>query len=473
MRLNATIIAVVTMLFWSGIARAQAAGPLPPVQRVAAGAQNPLSGGIPTGAPTATVLSLSLKDAVDRGLRYNLGIALGQQSIRAAQSSRLRALSSLLPHVTAMTSETVEQVNLASVGFTGFSGINPVVGPFSVFDVRAFLSQSLVNFSKLDEWRAGKENLDAAEHSYKNTRDLVVLACLQLYLQAHNGSSRIEAARAQLKTAQSLYDLAVSRKNAGFVSGIEVLRAQVQMQGQQQRLIVAENEFAKQKLNLAQAVGLPLGQQFDLTEEIPFAPLTGLTPDAAVQEAYRNRGDYQGALARVQAAEDLRRAATRQRLPSLDLNANYGDLGPRPSTSHGTFAVALNLRVPIFQGRETEARILEADVQLEQQKAELESLRARIHYEIQTALLDLKSSEDRVLVAKSNLDLATEQVVQAQDRFAAGVASNIEVVLAQDALAVATEDHIASLYAHNLAKAALAQAIGAAESGYARFLHGK
>jgi outer membrane protein TolC len=157
----------------------------------------------------------------------------------------------------------------------------------------------------------------------------------------------------------------------------------------------------------------------------------------------------------------------------MNLNADYGDIGQHPTSSHGTFSVALSLRIPVFQGREVEAMIMSADARLAQQKAELESLRARVYYEIQSALLDIKSAEDRVQVAKSNLDLANQQVVQAQDRFSSGVESNIEVVQAQDALAAATEDYISSLYAHNIAKVYLAQAMGMAEAGYDRFLRGK
>lgn len=435
--------------------------------------QSPLSGGIPSGSPAPGVLPLSLGDAVDRGLRYNLGIALGQQSVRATQGSRLRVLSALLPHLTAAASESVEQVNLASFGFRGLPGVPGIVGPFSVFDMRAILSQPLLNLSKRDELRAGTENVQAAEHSYKNTRNLVVLVCLQLYTQAVAGSSRIEANLAELKTAQALYDLAVSRRSAGLVPGIEVLRAQVQMQAQQQRLIVARNDFAKQKLSLAQAIGLPLGQEFQLSDQIPYTPLTDISQEGALKDAYQNRGDYQSAMAQARAAEDMRKSAVRQKTPSLDLDADYGDTGVRPFLSHGSFSVAVSLRIPVFQGRETESKILQADAQLEEQKANLEGLRARIYYEIQAAFLDLNSSGDRVLVAKSNLDLAQEQVIQAQDRFAAGVESNIEVVQAQEALATATENYISSLYAHNIAKASLARAMGVAESGYRRFFGGK
>jgi outer membrane protein TolC len=474
-----SVVSAAIILCASSSLSAQYPGASMQGQSVASGAplqggpQNPLLGGVSAGAPTPGVLPLSLRDAVDRGLRYNLGVLLGQQNVRAAQSSRLRALSNLLPHVTARTSEAVRQVNLASEGFTGFPGVPMIIGPFAVFDTRIILSQSLLNMSALNELRAGTENLNAAEHSYKNTRDLVVLVCVQLYMQALAGSSRIDANQAQLKTAQSLYELAVSRRSAGLIPGIEVLRAQVQMQAQQQRLIVAENDFAKEKLSLAQAIGLPMGQEFQLTDAISYAPLAAITPEDALKDAYQYRSDYQTATAQVKAAEDARRAAVQQRFPSLDLNADYGDAGQRPFMSHGTFSIAMSLRIPVFQGRETESKILQADAQLEQRKADLESLRARIYYEIQTAFLDLKSAEDRVLVAKSNLDLANRQLLQAQDRFAAGVESNIEVVQAQDALAMATEDHISSLYAHNIAKANLAAAMGEAESGYEKFLRGK
>jgi outer membrane protein TolC len=436
-------------------------------------AQNPLFRGIPSGPPAAGILQLSLKDAVDRGLRFNLGMALSEQNIRATQSSRLRALSALMPHISAQMTETAEQVNLASVGFSGFPGINPIVGPFSVFDIRANLSQSVLNLSQWSQLRAGDQMLRAAEHSNKNTRDMIALVCIQLYMQTTTAASRVDVNQAQLHTAQVLYDLAVNRHDAGFIPGIEVIRAQVQMQAQQQRLILAQNDLAKQKLSLAQAIGLPLGQEFQLSDPFPYAPLEAITIEDALQNAYGSRGDYLSGQAQVKAAEEARQAAVRLKLPTADFNANYGDIGQRPWQSHGTFVVQLGVRVPIFQGGEIESRIQAADAQLAQQKADLESLRARIYYEIKASFLDLKSSQDRVAVAKSNLDLANQQVAQAQDRFMTGVVSNIEVVQAQDALALATEDYLSSVFMHNLAKANLAEAMGVAETDYQKFLHGK
>jgi outer membrane protein TolC len=436
-------------------------------------AQSPLFGGVPTGKATAEVLPLSLTDAINRGLKYNLGQVLGEQNLRSAQGARIRVLSELLPKLSVGISDTGNQLNLAAFGFTSFPGVQPIVGPFNVFDARAYLSQRLLDFGAWNRSKAEAENLKAAEHSLKNARDLVVLACGDLYLQATAGQSRIDSVRAQTATAQALYDLAVDRKQAGVAAGIDVVRAQVQLQARQQLLIVAENDFAKEKLALSRAIGLPLGQEFELTDKVPYAPFPAPTLDAALEEAYRDRGDYQGALDLVRAAELKRKAAAGTGRPSLNLDANYGDLGQRVTSSHGTFSVAASLRVPIFEGGRVRGEVLEADASLQRRQAEAEDLRARIYYEIRSAFLDLKAAEDRVKVAQSALNLAEEQVRESRDRFAAGVTNTIEVVQGQEALASASENYISSLFAFNLAKASLARAIGVGETGYQQFLRGK
>jgi outer membrane protein TolC len=448
----------------SGLAAGLAAG---------TAAQNPLFGGVPTGKPTGGILPLSLTDAISRGLKYNLGLVLGEQNLRSAQGARIRVLSELMPKLSAGVSDSGNQLNLAAFGFTSFPGVQPIVGPFNVFDARAYLSQPLLDFGAWNRSKAEAENLKAAEHSLKNTRDLVVLACGDLYLQATAGQSRIDSARAQTATAQALYDLAVDRKQAGVAAGIDVVRAQVQLQARQQALIVAENDFAKEKLALSRAIGLPLGQEFELTDKVPYSPFPAPTLEAALEQAYRDRGDYQGALDLVRAAELKRKAAAGTGKPSLNLDANYGDLGPRPDNSHGTFTVVASLKVPIFEGGRVRGEVLEADAALQRRRAEAEEMRGRIYYEIRSAYLDLKAAEDRVKVAQSALNLAEEQIRESRDRFAAGVTNTIELVQGQEALAGASENYISSLFAFNLAKAALARAIGLGETGYQQFLRGQ
>jgi outer membrane protein TolC len=437
------------------------------------GTRNPLLGGVPHGEPDAAVLQLSLSETLRRGLKYNLGALLSEQSVQTTRSARIRALSRLLPHVSVGMNEMQEQVNLEAFGFHGFPGMETVVGPFNVFDIRAYLSQTVLDISALNQYRAAKENVKAAQYSNENTRDLVVFICANLYLQAVAGKSRIDAIQAQVHTARVLYDLALDQKEAGVVPGIEVLRSQVELQAQQQRLIVAENQFAKDKLALAQAIGLPLGQEINLTDGMSYTPIPLMSLDESVQQAYRERPDFQSAQARVRAAESNRKAARAERLPTISFSADYGDIGQRPWESHGSFTIATNLQIPIFQGGSIRGHILKSEATLRQCEAELEDLRGRIYYDVQNAFLDLKAASDRVQVSQNAFRLANEQVEQCEDRFRAGVTNNVEVVQAQEALATAGENNISSLQAYSAAKLALAKAIGISESEYEQFLRGK
>jgi outer membrane protein TolC len=300
----------------------------------------------------------------------------------------------------------------------------------------------------------------------------VVAVVVQLYLQAISGSARIDAVRAQVATAQALYNQALDRKNAGTVPAIDVLRAQVELQSQQQRLIFYEGEFDKQKLALARAIGLALGQQFRLADTVPYAPLPADVDLARNLEfAFKTRSDLQASEAFLRAAELSLAGARAGRLPSLGVNADYGANGPATDNLHGSFTVAAGVTIPVFQGGRIRANIEQGNALVAQRRAEHENLRGQIDAGVRSAFLDLRSASRQVEVARSNLDLARQQVQQSQDRFAAGVTNNVEVVQAQDALALASENYIASLYASNAAKAALARARGDAEESIIRFLN--
>jgi outer membrane protein TolC len=437
--------------------------PLPMGSAQVPGGQTLLLGGIPLGQATATVLPLSLADAIARGLRQNLGIVLGEQSERAAAGTRWQSLSGVLPNAGLRVSQAQEKINLEEFGFPTGPGQSPIIGPFNVSALHLTVSQAIFDWSAIQAARAGGQMAAAASHTFKDTRDLVAFMTASLYLQAAISVSRIDAARAQLQTAQALYDRAVSMKTAGVVPGIDVLRAQVQLQSQQQRVIFYENEFAKAKLTLQRAIGIPLGQQVELTDKVPFVPVEGTTLDVLLKQAAESREDLQAAAALVKAADANRQATFGLALPSLHLNADVGRSSNAWDTLLGTYAVAAVLNVPIFQGGRVKGRLMQADAQLRQQQAQFEDLRARVEFEVRSALLDAQAAEQRVNVAKSAADLASQQVAQAHDRFAAGVTSNIEVVQAQEALATATENYLSALYAHNLAKISLARAVGLSE----------
>ena len=455
--------------------RLRESGGLPPAPSTGSAAQaggNPFLGGVPTGTAMPGVLPLSLSDALAHGLTHNLGALLSEQGTRATYGAKLGALSALLPTFAGGLTQARERINLEAYGFPVPPGTSPIIGPFNVFDARVSLSQTVFDYSAIERLRATSASESASKYAYQDARDVVVQVCSGLYLQAVTGAARVEAARAQLQTADALYKRAVSLKAAGVVAGIEVLRAQVELQSQQQRVIVLENDLAKEKLALGRAIGLPSGQRFEVTDRVAYAALEGVTLEDSLQRAYEARSDLKAAGAAVQAAESARRAAQGEAFPSLHVDAAYGDIGNTAGSAKMTYSVAATLSVPIFQGGRVRGRVFQADAALQQQKAQLEDLRSRIDYEVRAAFLDLKAAEEFVAVAKSTTDLANEQLTQAQDRFTAGVASNLEVVQAQDAVAAATENYLSSLYAHNLAKVSLARALGIAEKSIGQFLGG-
>lgn len=425
----------------------------------------------PQAAAADGALPLSLAEAVDRGVKENLGVLLGQAGIRAAEGDRWTALSDLLPHVDGHVSETRQRNNLEAFGLT-LPGIPKIVGPFNVFDARVSGSQTVVDLSAVDRLRARLRALNAAQYNAQDARDTVVLAVTSLYLQAVSGTSRIEAKMAETATAKALYDLAVDLKQAGTVAGIDVLRAQVQYQSEQQQLIALRNDLAKQKLVLARAIGLDPTRPIALTDRIAYQAMEPLAVETALQRALDQRPDLKAATARLAAAQIEKRAAREERLPTLDVSGNYGVLGLTAEGAIPTYAIGAAVNVPIFQGGRVNGKIARADALLRQRQAELDDLTRQVKYDVQAALLDLGAAAERVQVAQSTVQLAGQQEMQAQDRFKAGVASSLELVQAQQAVAGANEAYIASVYEHNLAKASLARSLGIADASLKPFVSG-
>lgn len=439
------------------------------------GSQSPYLGSAPEGTPTPETLQIDFKEAIERGLRNNLGLLLAGDQAQAAHGQLWQELAQLLPNVGVRGMEVVETESLEALGLKASVFHLPVprvIGPFNYFDLRANVSQSVFDFRSLEKERASSQNLKAAQLSFKDAREIVVLAVGNAYLQAIAAGARVETSEAQVRSAQALYDKAADQQKAGLTPAIDALRAQVELQTRQQQLIVAHNDLDKSILSVARIIGLPLGQKFILTEKAPFQALTPQPLETYLQRAYSGRADYQSALAQLHSAELSRKAAAAGRYPSLDLNANYGDIGITPAHSNGTWEVMGGINIPIFAGNRVHGDLLQADAQLAQVRSQLGNLRGQIDYEVRTALLDLNAAAQQVEVARSSVDLAEQTLTQSQDRFTAGVTDNLEVVQAQQAVAAAHESYIESLYAHNLAKVELAYAIGDAEQGVRRFLKG-
>jgi outer membrane protein TolC len=438
------------------------------------GTQSPFLGSVPTGKPTGTVIPLSLSDALDRGLKYNLGAIESDIRTRTARADRLKSLSDLLPNVNAAITQTAEQVNLRALGLKiPIEGFPVVVGPFGVEDARAYWSQKIFDWNAVQKLRASQKSQQASDYSYKDSRDLVVLAVANAYLQVIADQATIESQKAQLETSRALYQRAQDQTRAGVAARIDELRADVELQTQQQRLIAAQDQSAKDALSLARTIGLPPGQEFTLTDNVPYTALPGVTLEQALQEAYVNRSDYLSAQLTVQAAEYSRKAAAAENYPSISSQVDYGDIGPNFANSHGTVTATASVNIPIFQGTRVRGDVLEADATLQQRRAEVEDLRGRIDQDVRSAFLDLASAGELVNVAAHNKDLARETLSEAQDRFTAGVTDNIEVVQAQESVSAADQAYISSLYTYNIAKVELARAAGIAEQAVKAYLGGQ
>jgi outer membrane protein TolC len=428
-------------------------------------------GGVPAGAATDQTLQLSMTGAIGRALEHNLGVLTSSDRVDVARGSRLRALSELLPNVSAHVGETRQQINLQAFGLT-VPGLPTIVGPFNVFDARVYVTQSVLDFKTINDARAESHRLAAERLSYKSARDLVVLATANGYLQVLAAHARADSANAQRETAQALFNQAVDLRREGLTAGIDVVRAEVQLATERQRATAATNDLEKAKLQLARAIGLPVGQAFSTTDDLPYRPAPDVTIEQALDRAARTRPDYQAAIEQVRAAEASRRAALGEALPSLHVNADYGTIGLTAPGSRGTFSVAALASIPIFQGGRAQGRLIETDAELRSRRAEAEDLKAGVYYDVRTAFLDLQATGEQLQVATRARELAASQLSQARDRFAAGVADNIEVVQAQEAVALASEQYIGALYGFNFSKASLAHAMGVAETAIRDYLGG-
>jgi len=438
------------------------------------GGVSPFAGSVPAKLVPG-VMPLSLQEAINRGLKQNLGLLLSHADIGSARGQRWEQLSALLPHVTAAPYVDASKINLAELGFTSLGGVTlpSSIGPFSYFDARAAVTQTLFDWKSINATRAASQGLKSAAYTFKDARDLVVLAVGYVYLQAIADEARIETAEAQVKTAQALYDQAADQINAGTSPDIDGLRTKVELQNRQQQWIQAKNNFAIQKLTVARVIGLAPGQEFEFTDKAPYQAIETTSVDEVLGRAYASRSDYQAAMRDVRAAEFARRAAVAGYLPSLSFNADYGLAGSHPSTSTTVADVRGTLSIPIFQGGSVHGDVLQADARLEQSRDRLENLRAQIDSDVRAALLNLQSSADQVNVTRSNIDLAEETLVQSRDRFSAGVTDTVEVVQSEEAVASAHEQYISSLYNYNYAKISLVRALGIAEQGVKEFFKGK
>ena len=416
-------------------------------------------------------MDLSLDDAIQRGLKTNLGVILSGTQTTAARGQRLTELQSLLPSVDFKASETVTQVDLPAQGLR-IPGFPKIIGPFGYTDLRASLVWSIANVNSLRTYLAAKHNFAAATLSAQDAQDLVVLTVGNAYLLVLADEAEVTSVEAQVATAKVSLDQAAASHAAGTAPRLDELRARVDYQSLQQRLIVARNAFEKNKLALARTIGLPLAQAFTLSDKTPFALFDQLDVNAAIAQAHANRKDLAAMLEQTKAAEEQRKAATAERFPTLTVSGDYGVIGVNLGNSHGTVDATGALKVPLFKEFELRGDAEIAQSQLDLAKAQLSDKGAQVDADIRDALLDIQSAQQQVEVARSSVELANEELKESQERYASGVSDNLAVSQSQQSVAQANDQYVISLYRHNVAKLSLARALGAGSS-YKNYLGGK
>jgi outer membrane protein TolC len=444
--------------------------PSPPAQ-VQAQPSNPYQGSVPAGEASPQPLGLSLDDAIQRGLKNNLGLILSGTQASGARGQLLSQLQSLLPSVDFNAQENVMQVDLPAEGLK-FPGFPKIIGPFSYTDLRAKLSWSLINVNSLRTYLAARHNFASAALSAQDAHDLVVLTVGNAYLLVLADQSLVNSDEAQAATAKVSLDYAIANHQAGTAPLLDELRARVDAQTIDQQLIVARNSLDKDKLALARVIGLPLEQKFNLSDSTPYALFDQIDIDAAIAQAKANRKDLAALIEQTKAAEEQRKAATADRYPTLQLEGDYGDIGTTLGHSHGTGDATGTFSVPLFKEWGFRGEAETAQSQLDTNRAQTSDLNAQVDADVRDALLDIASAQQQVAVAKSSVELANEELSEAQQRYKAGVSDNLAVSQAQASVAQANDQYVSSLYRHNVAKLSLARALGQGQN-YKTYLGGK
>jgi outer membrane protein TolC len=427
-------------------------------------------------------LRLTLAEAIHRGLQSNLGVLVAQSRTQEAAAVSERRQSLLLPRVQIDAPVAVQSRSLAAMGISMPSlppnikipglPLPQVVGPFSTYDVHAYVDQPIVDLTSLHTLRSSRLALAAARSDDQDARDLVIRSVAALYLSAQAQFAQMVAAQSQVDTAEALEKLALDQRAAGVATGIDVLRAQVQTANERQSLVQARNRAKSAVLVLARNIGVSPGTEIELAEPLEFRSTIGVHVQEVLPAALQARPDYQSLLRQRDSLNEQIRASRARFLPRLDASGNYGGIGRNPGSIRPTGTVQLSLSVAVFDhDREGEAAQLQA--QMRRLESQMNDARLGIEQELRQAMLDLDSAAEEVSVAQAALDLAHQEVELAQLRFSQGVTNNVEVVTAQDALSRAQQNSIIALTHHADARIELARALGNTEASYAQVFGGR
>ncbi|HXS13478.1 MAG TPA: TolC family protein [Acidobacteriaceae bacterium] len=438
--------------------------------------------GVAIEQPSDTPLRISLDDAISLGLERNVRLIYDRARQKSVRGEQLGVINALLPSLRASASTGRDEINLAALGFKPQSlggllsqfGLTPA-GFSTIVKVnttQAMISanQDLFDIPAYELYRGAKRETEVVDLDALTSRGDLVLAVGSAYLQVLADQTNLTNAQAQARAAYTLFDQARQRRKAGVGTSLDELRGQVEYQQRQQATIAADNQLAKDKIQLNRIMGLPAGQKLELTDTAPFTELADMDLDRAKATAYRHRKDLLSLEAQIQVADRELRAVRYQRLPTLAFNGFYGVLGETTGLYHGVFTAEGSLKFPIFREAGQRGQADQVNAQLTALHQRESDLRVTIDAQIRASMLDVQSADQLVKVAQSNIGLAQQELADERDRFTAGVEDNLAVVDAQASVTAAQFQLVKALYQDNVAKLNLARSTGVIETRYRMYL---
>jgi outer membrane protein TolC len=419
---------------------------------------------------------LTLLEAIELGLKSNLGVLVAGTDVAEAGGTLERRRAALLPRISADHVTSYQNHNLQAMGISvhvplpGFV-FPTVVGPISNYDYRIFASQPIVDRQATHAARAGERQQDAAKLSYQDVRDQVVRQAAGLYLMAEANAAQLEAAEARVAISKTLTKLAQDQRGNGLATGLDVVRAQVQLQRDEQSLLVARNAYQTSVLNLQRYLGLQPGAPLELADRLAFHPLPAPDAQEMLRGALDARADYRSLRAQRAALVEQQKSSRARYLPRLTADGNYGALGRTYSNMPGIGTIEATVAITVFD-RDRNGEQQELASRIERVDRQIADLERGIAQETQQAALDLSSAEQQVSVTEAGLALAERELELARDRFQNGLTDTVEVVTAQSSLQSAQDDRIQSLARHEDAIMELIRALGGTEKIYQSYLGG-
>jgi outer membrane protein len=438
-------------------------------------AQTAREQGVLSANAPAETLRLTLEQAVNLALKQNTTSQIAQITAAESVQDKNVARAELLPQANLSVGEQRQRLNLAAeFGGGGFPGLPPGtvfpghIGPFSLFSAGVSFNGQIFDLTLFRRYQASRSSANASKLDAQSTREQVVLLVVSQYIGTLRASADVQASQSRVELAQALYDQAADLQKEGVGTGIDTLRANVELQNEKQRLIEAQAQRETSVFGLSRILNLDPRQQVELADSLSFFETPQPELESSIEEGLSTRPEWKALEQQIKAAEYQKKASSESRLPSAHYSGNWTQLGVDPSSVIPTYSYAGSISMPLFTGGRIRAEIARSNLEIQRIEQQQADLRNSIALDVKTALINLGSARNEVQVANLGVQLSKEEVDQARDRFKAGVANNIEVIQAQDSLARANDNQIAALYRFNQARADLARAIGQMETIYAK-----